>query len=217
MSLSQAARWKTASDKELTDLKKHGAFKLAPITSVSAGHKGFGTRWVPSIKAKCTYKGRLVVQEVSQILGMSVTRDRDKGAITVSQKDYTEDVIQRYCMKGCNPTYATGVRPELSLNQAEEKLLNEEEKWCYQAATGAGMYHAQVTRYDILYVVNQLARAMSKPAKAHMGAAKHLLRYLVGSTDFFITYKQGGYRLASFSDANWGKIPTMAGLRDHIS
>ena len=216
MSLSQAAHWKTASGKELTDLKKHGVFKLTPIASVSAGHKGFGTKWVLSIKAKCTYKGRLVVQGVSQILGMSVTRDRDKGAITISQKDYTGDVIQRYCMKGFNPAYAPGVKPELSLNQPEEKLLNEE-KWCHQAATGAVMYLAQVTRYDILYVATQLARAMSKPAKAHMGAAKHLLRYLVGSTDFSITYKQGGFRLASFSDANWGKIPTMAGLRDHIS
>ena len=48
---------------------------------------------------------------------------------------------------------------------------------------------------------------MSKPAKAHMGAAKHLLRYLVESTDFSIIYKQGGLRLAIFSDANWDNNP----------
>ena len=35
------------------------------------------------------------------------------------------------------------------------------------------MYLAQRTRYNILYAVNQLARAMSKPVKAHMGAVKH--------------------------------------------
>ena len=69
------------------------------------------------------------------------------------------------------------------------------------------IYLAQVARYDILYAVNQLARAMSKPAKAHLGAAKHLLRYLAGSTDFFITDKYGGLRLASFSDANWSNNP----------
>ena len=40
-----------------------------------------------------------------------------------------------------------------------------------------------------------------------MGAAKHLLRYLAGSTDFSITYKQGGFRLTAFSDANWGNDP----------
>ena len=36
-----------------------------------------------------------------------------------------------------------------------------------------------------------------------MGATKHLLRYLARSADFSITYKQGGFRLAVFSDSNW--------------
>ena len=49
------------------------------------------------------------------------------------------------------------------------------------------MYLAQVTRCDILYVVNQLARIMFRPVKVHNEAAKHLLRYLAGSTDFSIT------------------------------
>ena len=43
--------------------------------------------------------------------------------------------------------YIPGVGLELSLNQSEEKLLNEEEKRRYQVITGAVMYLAQVTRY----------------------------------------------------------------------
>ena len=366
MGLPQAARWKTASDKEIASLEKRGIFDLVPITSVPAGHKVVGNKWVFKIKADGTYKGQLVVQGflkisgvdcsgtfapvcrlqsiyimlviavelnyevhmldvqtaflnadveadvlvkmvpgyetnneagvylvmklkkslyglrqspknwfstmdvelaiigfrplksdpcvyvyedetgfavltlyvndilflsaskpllnklkkklmnrfemsdmggVSRILGTNVTRDREKGTITVNQKDYTEDVVQRYGMKGCNPVYTPGVGPELSLSQPEEKLLNEEEKRRYQAITGAVMYLAQLTRYDILYADTQLARAMSKPAKAHMGAVKHLLRYLAGSKDFSITYKQGGFRLVAFSDANWGNNP----------
>ena len=82
-------------------------------------------------------------------------------------------------------------------------MLNEEEKWRYQATTRAMMYLAQVTRYGILYLVNQLARAMSKPEKAYMGVAKHLFCRLAKSTDFSITYQQGGFRLAAFSDHNW--------------
>ena len=35
--------------------------------------------------------------DVSRILGINVTRDDcEKGAITISQKDYTEDVVQCY-------------------------------------------------------------------------------------------------------------------------
>ncbi|CAN0544938.1 unnamed protein product [Laminaria digitata] len=45
---------------------------------------------------------------------------------------------------------------------------------------------------------------MSKPSKAHMAAAKHLLRYLAGMVDYAITYKQGGFKLTAFSDVNWG-------------
>ena len=66
------------------------------------------------------------------------------------------------------------------------------------------MYLAQITRYDIMYSSGQLARAMSKPWKVHMGAAKHLLRYLAGTTNFTIVYKQGGFKLTAFSDSNWG-------------
>ena len=132
MGLPQAARWKIASDKEIGIMEKHGVFNLVPITSVPAGHKVVGTRWVFKIKADSTYKGQLIVQGVLQILGMSVTRDREKGTITISQKGYTEDVVQPYGLEERNPASNPGVGLELSLNQEEEKLLNEVEKRRYQ-------------------------------------------------------------------------------------
>ena len=48
---------------------------------------------------------------------------------------------------------------------------------------------------------------MSKPAKAQVGVAKHLLRYLAGYTAFSTTYKQGSYGLVALSDANSGNNP----------
>ena len=57
-----------------------------------------------------------------------------------------------------------------------------------------------------MYSSGQLARAMSRPAKVHMGAAKHLLRYLAGPNDFTIVYKEG-FHLTAFSDSNWGNNP----------
>ena len=51
------------------------------------------------------------------------------------------------------------------------------------------MYLAQVTRYGILYAVNQLARVMSKPAKSRIPeVVKHLLRYFARPAEFSITY-----------------------------
>ena len=40
-----------------------------------------------------------------------------------------------------------------------------------------------------------------------MGAAKHLLRFLAGITDFTIVYKKGGFKLTAFSDSSWCNNP----------
>ena len=145
--------------------------------------------------------------DVSKVLGMNVARDRENGTITIDQKDYTEDILERYGMTNCNVAFTPGVGPEISLDQPVDGLLDEQGKQRYQSITGALMYLAQISRYDILYAVNQLARAMSKPSKAHMGAAKHVLRYLAGSVNFPITYKRGDFKLTTYTDGNWGGNP----------
>ena len=88
---------------------------------------------------------------------MNVVYDREKGTITTHQREYTEDVIKHFGMKGCNSVYKSVVEPELSLNQPEEKLLDEEDKKRYQSITGTVMYLGQIFRYAILFAVNQLA------------------------------------------------------------
>ena len=69
------------------------------------------------------------------------------------------------------------------------------------------MYIAQGLHYDLIYTTGQLARPMSKPSKVHLVAAKHALRYLAGTTDFPITCKKEGFKLAAFSDSNWANSP----------
>ena len=64
----------------------------------------------------------------SRVLGMNVTRDHNEGTITIHQKDYTEDIVQRYGMRGSHRAYIPRVEPELSLDQPGQKLWNEEGK-----------------------------------------------------------------------------------------
>ena len=79
-------------------------------------------------------------------------------------------------MTNGNVPFTPGVGPEISVDQPADKLLDGQGKQRYQSIAGALMYLVQVSWYDILYAVNQLARAMSKPSKAHMGADKHIIR-----------------------------------------
>ena len=92
---------------------------------------------------------------------MSVTRVREKWAITISQKDYTEDVAQPFRMEGCNTAYHREVELELSLNQPEKTLLNEVEKRCYRVITGA--VHVFRTSHPIRYPLRSQSASEGHP------------------------------------------------------
>ena len=130
--------------------------------------------------------------DVSLVLGMQITRDREKKTLKISQEEYTKSILERFGKANCKPVGTPGFGSEISTKQLENTLLSKEETQRYQAIKGSVMYLAQILRYDIMYGSGQLARAMSRPTKVHMGAAKHLLRYLAGTTDITIVYKKGG-------------------------
>lgn len=48
------------------------------------------------------------------------------------------------------------------------------------------------TRPDIMFVVSLLSRYMDRPTELHLQAAKRVLRYLKGTSDFGILYRKGG-------------------------
>ena len=58
--LPEAALWEAAEGKEIASLIKHQVCDLVPITSVPAGSKINGSRWVYKIKADETHKARMV-------------------------------------------------------------------------------------------------------------------------------------------------------------
>ena len=144
---------------------------------------------------------------VSLVLGMEIKRDLERGTLTISQETYSKSILERLGMSECKPTNTPGYGQELSNQQPDKTLLDEEEKKRYQGIVGRQMYVSQVLRYDIMYAVGQLARPMAKPSKIHTVAAKHTFRYLAGTTDSSITYERGGFKLAVFSDSNWGHNP----------
>ena len=144
---------------------------------------------------------------VSLVLGMEIKRDLERGTLTISREAYSKSILERFGMSECKPINTPRYGPELSNQQPDETLLDEEEKKRYPGIVGCLMYVPQVLRYDIIYAVGQLARPMAKPSKIHMMVAKHTLRYLTGKTDFSITYKRGGLKLAVFSDPNWANDP----------
>ena len=144
--------------------------------------------------------------EERRILGMEVTRDYDEGTLAITQTAYVDNILERFEMQDANAAHIPGYGPELSAEQPENKLLEAEATKLYQSITGSLLYLVQCTRFDLCYAVNQLTRACSKPAKIHMTAAKHALRYLRGIIDLPIMYKRGQL-----------PTPTTASRRQNIS
>ena len=63
--------------------------------------------------------------------------------------------------------------------------------------------------------VNQLSRFMASPSQAHMAAARHVLRYLRGTSDLQLYYSASTLdtprptppdTLVGFADASWGSV-----------
>ena len=62
----------------------------------------------------------------------------------------------------------------------------------YQSTIGSLMYLGVSTRPDIAFAVNKLAWFNTKPQQEHWTALKRILRYLKGTTNVGILYKQDG-------------------------
>ena len=65
--------------------------------------------------------------DVSLVLGMQVTRDRQGKTLTISQENYTKSILERFGMADCKPSTTPGFGSELSMKQLEGTLLNKEE------------------------------------------------------------------------------------------
>ena len=78
----------------------------------------------------------------------------------------------------------------------------------YRQLVGSLMYLVN-TRPDICYAVNQLSQAMVKPTKLFWKAGKNVLRYLRGTSEYGLWYRQmDGVKLHGFTDADWVGIPS---------
>jgi hypothetical protein len=65
------------------------------------------------------------------------------------------------------------------------------------------------TRPDIFYADNQLSQAMVKPTKLFWKVGKHVLRYLKGTYEYGLWYRQmDEVKLHGFMDVDWAGSPT---------
>ena len=162
--------------------------------------------------------------EVNHFLGLKFEWQRhNDGHIDafLSQTAFAEQLIENTKLSDANPSrtpYRSG-HPvdsvaESHLTPAERLKLSSE----LRSMTGSLLWLANGTRPDLSTIVSMLAQYQSNPSYGHIRAAKHAIRYVLGTKDLGITFSSKENKnmqafmnfpvphnsLFPLTDANWG-------------
>lgn len=131
-------------------------------------------------------------------LGLEVIQDKD--GIFISQKKYAEDLLKKFQMMNCEvATTPMNINEKLQRADGTEKANPK----LFRSLVG-GLNYLTHTRPDIAFSVSVVSRFLQSPTKQHFGAAKRVLRYVAGTTDFGIWYsKAPNFRLVGFTDSDY--------------
>jgi len=138
-------------------------------------------------------------------LGVNIHRDRKNRKLYISQEHYMEALLERHNMVTCNP--ATNIMPSgFRAMPATDEQHEEAKHLPYPSIAGAILYASTITRPDLAFVAGVLCRYISKWSIEHWKLAKHVLRYIRGTTDLCLTFDGDcGERIVlGYADADWG-------------
>ncbi|GAA0151404.1 transmembrane signal receptor [Lithospermum erythrorhizon] len=136
---------------------------------------------------------------MNYFLGIEVIQG-SKG-IFICQKRYAEELLARFGMSDSN-SVSNPIVPGTRVDKDAGRNLVDETQ--YKQIVGSLMYLTS-TRPDIMYVTSLISKFMSNPTELHMHLAKRILRYLKGTIDFGILYKEGSAagKFIAYTDSDY--------------
>jgi hypothetical protein len=127
------------------------------------------------------------IGELSQFIGVRITRDRPSRKTWLSQGAYIEKIASKFNLLGKQPP-ATPLPSNLSSIQPSEDPPNPRLINLYQQKCGSALFAAVWTRPDSAFANQFLARSLTKCTYRHLDAADHLILYLYGTKDLAILF-----------------------------
>ena len=160
------------------------------------------------IEIKKLLSDRFDVEDMGRLhhfLGVKVIQNEKLNSIWIGQPSFTNTLLKRFGMEQSNPAATPfDVSTKLMKKGSNEVVSDDVDKQLYQSAVGSLMYLATRTRPDIAYAVGMCARFSAEPLNQHWTAVKRILRYLKGTVNFGLQYKQTAeHELVGYSDADW--------------
>jgi len=144
--------------------------------------------------------------EATMFLNLSIERDRQAGLLKLHQRQQIEALVAAYGLENCTAA-ATPLPVGINFTALpnDPARLVGEKLTQYQALLGSINYIAGNTRPDISHAAGVLARALRSPTVRHWTAGLQVLRYLKGTSDQGIQYRQQQKQtLVCYHDADFG-------------
>ncbi|KAG3012430.1 hypothetical protein PC121_g15203 [Phytophthora cactorum] len=150
-------------------------------------------------------------------LGVQV--EHGDGSMKIHQAQYCEQILEKFGFDEAHPSripMETNLR--LTVNDTDTATRKQEpangKAFPYRELVGSLMYLATCTRPDLAFAVGQLSRYVQCPTQQHIGAAKRVLRYLVGTKTQGIMYtrdvreqQSSTLLIDGFCDSDWENDP----------
>ncbi|POM78168.1 Integrase catalytic core protein [Phytophthora palmivora] len=163
---------------------------------------------IASMKAGIAEKFRIKDLGLARfILGIEINCDMERKALTISQRAYTESIINRFGQENAKPS-VTPLDRIVHLTKTDEPKSDDVKAKMkskpYRSLVGSLMYLACGIRPDIAVAVAKLSRYLDNPGQRHWDAGIKVVRYLLKTKGVAITYDGCvGAELTAYSDADW--------------
>ena len=138
---------------------------------------------VRQLRLKFTMKD---LGHAQHILGMKITRHREKRQLFLSKANYIRPILEPFNMQAARST-STPLPAKLRLSQTYCPTSGPEgdnmKSVLYTLVVGSLMYAMVVTQPIIAHAVGVVSRYMHNLDRPHWTAMKNIFRYLVGTKD----------------------------------
>jgi hypothetical protein len=149
--------------------------------------------WLTSLKAQLGARSKIKdMGDLSQLLGMHITRDLSARTISLDQSKYLRDSLAKYGMPDSKPS-SLPMDPGFlaGLAHMASPPLTGVAKDVYPSLMGSLQYAAVCTRPTASTALSILGSAQASPTDTHLHALKNVLRYLHGTIDMRVTLGHG--------------------------
>ena len=145
--------------------------------------------------------------EISQYLGLHITRDRKNKTFAIDQSHYIEKMLERYELEMAHPK-KTPLATSTKLVASESPQADSSLQRRYQSIVGSLMYAMLGSRPDICFAINRLSQFGSNPNEEHLASAIRVLQYLKATQNMRLVYDGNNEsELIGYSDADWASDP----------